>query len=207
MRSKIYTAALSLMLVLVACSFDLPHPRYQRQPTSALLPVPFPPPPARVEYVPTEPKNEGVVWVDGEWEWKGRSWSWKRGRWVVPPSADAQFSPWTTVRSGDGMLYIAQGTWRSPNGQAIAAPAAIAYGKPTAGAIVDSEGVSEHTGKSIKEDTTDEAPLPDGGVRIETKEQKKAQKAEKKAEKAEQKKEIVPTDKDKNGDGIDDDLE
>ena len=206
MVRRIYSAALTLMLVLVACGFDLHRPRYQRQPTSALEPVPFAPPPARVEYVPNQPASNGVVWIDGEWEWKGRSWSWKRGRWVVPPSPDAQFSPWATVRGADGMLFIAQGTWRSPNGQAIPAPPAISYGKPTAGAIVDSEGVSEHTGKSIKEDTTEEAPYPDGGARIESKEQKQAQKAEKKAEKAEQKK-VVPSDKDKNGDGIDDDQE
>jgi hypothetical protein len=206
MARKIYMAALSLgITAIVACGFDLPRPRYQRQPTSALAPVPFPPPPARVEYVPDEPKDDGVVWIDGEWEWKGRSWSWKRGRWVVPPSGDAQFSPWTTVRSGDGMLYIAQGTWRSATGQAIAAPPAISYGKPTAGAIVDSEGVSEHTGKSIKEDTTDE--LPDGGEKIESPAQEKAEKKEKNAEKKAVKGSVPATDKDKDGDGIDDDDE
>jgi hypothetical protein len=206
MARKFYMAALTLLITAgMACSFDLPHPRYQRQPTSALQPVPFPPPPARVEYVPDEPKNDGVVWIDGEWEWKGRSWSWKRGRWVVPPSADAEFSPWATVRSADGMLYIAQGTWRSPNGQVITAPTAISYGKPTAGAIVDSEGVSEHTGKSIKEDTTDEEP--DGGAKIESPQQKKAEKAEKKAEKKTVKGSVPPTDKDKDGDGVDDDEE
>lgn len=201
----IYTAALSVVLVVsAACGFDLPHPRYQRQPTSALTPVPFPPPPARVEYVPAEPDQEGVVWIDGEWEWKGRSWSWKRGRWVVPPSATAEFSPWATIRSADGLLYIAQGTWRSPQGLAIAAPPAISYGKPTAGAIVDSEGVSEHTGKSIKEDDTD--TLVDGGVVPESKAEKKAEKTEKKAEKKE-KGSVPPTDADKDGDGVDDDQE
>jgi hypothetical protein len=203
MARKIYMAALAFGIVgFVACGFNLPRPRYQRQPTSALSPVPFPPPPARVEYVPDQPKNEGVVWIDGEWEWKGRTWSWKRGRWVVPPTADAQFSPWTTVRSGDGMLYIAQGTWRSPDGKPITAPTALAYGKPTQGAIVDAEGVSEHTGKNIKEDVTSDT---DGGTVAETKAQKKAEKAEKKAEKADHKQ--TPTAKDKDGDGIDDDQE
>lgn len=54
------------------------------------------------------------------------------------------------------MLYLAGGTWRDAKGDPIDPPKAIAYGKPTAGALVDSEGVSEHTGKSIKEDKTDE---------------------------------------------------
>ena len=68
------------------------------------------------------------------------------------------------------MLYLAPGTWRAKGGEAIAAPKALVYGKPTAGAIVDSEGVSEHTGKSIKEDKTDEdEPSVDGGTKAEIK--------------------------------------
>ena len=68
------------------------------------------------------------------------------------------------------MLYFAPGTWRASDGQAITAPTAIAYGKPTAGALVDSQGVTEHTGKSIKE--------------VQTEEEKQQEKAEKKQKKA-----------------------
>jgi len=83
------------------------------------------------------------------------------------------------------MLYLAPSTWRGANGEAIAAPKAIAYGKPTAGSIVDSEGVSEHTGKSIKEDKTDDES--DAGTPAEIKAEKIEEKAEKKAEKAQKK--------------------
>ena len=147
--TKLY-AAISGLIVLAGCWGGLARPTYSRQTADALEPVPFPPPPARVEYVPDRPKGD-TVWIDGEWIWTGRAWSWKRGRWVVPPEG-ATFSPWSSVRSPDGMLYVASGTWRDAKGEEIDAPTAVAYGKPTAGAIVDSEGVSEHTGKSIKEE-------------------------------------------------------
>ena len=150
---------------MLACSSGLPRPPYSAQKTTDLQEVPFPPPPARVEFVPDQPNAE-CVWIDGEWEWTGRVWTWKRGRWVEP-IPNATFSPWTTVRGADGMLYLAGGTWRDAKGDAIDPPTAISYGKPTAGSLVDSEGVSEHTGRSIKEDKADETdthsifvPLP-----------------------------------------------
>ncbi len=209
MHRKLYAACIGAVAILVsiaACHAGLPRPQYVEQKTSDLKPVPFPPPPARVEFVPDEPPDHDVVWIDGEWEWAGRAWAWKRGRWVVPPP-NAGFSPWAAVRSNDGMLYIAAGTWRDTKGEAIAAPKAIAYGKPTAGAIVDSEGVSEHTGKSIKEDKTDDDDSSlDAGTKAEQKAEQKAVKAEKKAAKKEETKNVA-TDKDKDGDGIDDDQE
>ncbi|MEO8799356.1 MAG: hypothetical protein ABI551_15810 [Polyangiaceae bacterium] len=148
-------AALVLALAAfgAACSSGLPRPPYSRQLTSALEPVPYEPPPARVEYVPDRPSPD-TVWIDGEWIWSGRTWSWKRGRWVVPLT-NATFSPWTTVRAPSGMLYLAGGTWRSPDGKDLDAPPAISYGKPTVGSVVDSEGDSERTGRSIKEEKTD----------------------------------------------------
>ena len=87
------------------------------------------------------------------------------------------------------MLYLAPGTWRAvTSGKAITAPTAIAYGKPTAGALVDSEGVSEHTGKSIKEDKSDDdSSKIDAGTKAEQKAEKKAEKVEQNAEKKSQK--------------------
>ena len=43
------------LLVLFACGSRLPHPPYVQQRTEALIPVGFPPPPARVEFIPKEP--------------------------------------------------------------------------------------------------------------------------------------------------------
>ncbi|MGH7281474.1 MAG: YXWGXW repeat-containing protein [Polyangiaceae bacterium] len=149
----------AVVMTVLGCSSGLPRPPYSPQKTTDLQEVAFPPPPARVEFVPDQP-NSDSVWIDGEWEWTGRVWTWKRGRWVEPiPSAT--FSPWATVRGSDGMLYLAGGTWRDVKGNPIDPPKAISYGKPTAGSLVDSEGVSEHTGKSIKEDKTDETDKTD----------------------------------------------
>lgn len=154
-REKVlYVWPVAVLLASVACSSGLPRPPYAPQKTDALVPVPFPPPPARVEFVPDRP-NSDCVWIDGEWEWTGRVWTWKRGRWVEPVPYTT-FSPWTTVRGSDGVLYLASGTWRDTKGNEVQAPRAIAYGKPTAGALVDSEGVSEHTGRNIKEDKGEE---------------------------------------------------
>ena len=186
MHRKVYAACI-VLIALGACRAGLPRPPYAEQTSADLKQVPFPPPPARVEFVPDEPSSD-AVWIDGEWEWFGRAWAWKRGRWVVPP-AEAAFSPWTTVRGADGMLYLAPGTWRAvTSGKAITAPTAIAYGKPTAGALVDSEGVSEHTGKSIKEDKSDDdSSKIDAGTKAEQKAEKKAEKVEQNAEKKSQK--------------------
>ncbi|MEO8878331.1 MAG: YXWGXW repeat-containing protein [Polyangiaceae bacterium] len=153
-RTALALAGFAGLAAIAACSSGLPRPPYVGQPTSALGQVPYEPPPARVEAIPDRPSPD-TVWIDGEWQWAGRAWSWKRGRWVVPPEKTA-YSPWTSVRSGDGMLYFAPGTWRDASGVAIAAPPAISYGKPTRGAIVNSDGVNENTGRNIKETQTAE---------------------------------------------------
>src|SRR5690242_2735513 len=81
----------------VACGMRrLPAPPFTSQPTSALEAVPYPPPPALVEWVPPKPDG-AAVWIDGEWMWQSGRWTWKRGRWVRPPPG-ARFAPWTTVR-------------------------------------------------------------------------------------------------------------
>ncbi len=122
-------------LVFGGCGLRrLPHPRWVMQPTSALVEVPYPPPAARVEFVPKQP-SDSAVWVDGEWTWNGRRWGWRAGRWVVPPldratplHLTAAFSPWVAVRSGDGTLYVAEGTWRDTRGVDIPEPPPLAVG-------------------------------------------------------------------------------
>lgn len=117
----------------------LPAPPYVEQPTSALTEVPYPPPPARAEAVPPEPKDEGAVWLDGEWTWQTRRWAWKPGRWVKPPSG-ARFSPWTTVRDRTGTLYFAAGRWRDAKGAEISEPEPLAVGGPAPAAVISPEG-------------------------------------------------------------------
>jgi hypothetical protein len=149
-------------LALVDCgSPRLAHPRYVGHPTSALIEVPYPPPPARVEYVP-DPPQSGAVWVDGEWSWRGRRWAWRSGRWVIVPP-DAAFSPWTSVRNGDGTLYFAPGTWRNAKGEELRAPQALALGSASPGSVVDPEGDIEPTGRNL-----DDSDVGDGGIRHRT---------------------------------------
>lgn len=133
------SAVLSLAAFAFACgSAELPSPDYTKHPTSALVEIPYPPPPARIEAVPEEPDGD-VVWIDGEWLWQSRRWSWKPGRWIHPP-AGARFSPWTTVRDRIGTLYVASGTWRNPAGAEVPEPAPLAIGGPAPAAIVTPEG-------------------------------------------------------------------
>ncbi|HSY20645.1 MAG TPA: YXWGXW repeat-containing protein [Polyangiaceae bacterium] len=166
MRFVIRTAAVPLaaaLAVVAACAGSLPRPAYVAQTTDALAPVPYPPPPARVETVPAEPRP-GAVWIDGEWVWQGRLFAWRRGRWVMPPEG-ARFAPWTTVRGEDGTVYFAGGTWRDARNQLVPDPPALAVAKSTGGAIIDLEGHEEVTGHTVRESQgAGSAAETDGGT-------------------------------------------
>lgn len=141
-------------VLFFSCGTRLPHPPYAPHPTSALVEVRFPPPPARAEAVPAQPSND-AVWVDGEWTWRRRKWAWAPGSWVVVPPGGS-FSPWTVVRDDNGTLFHAAGTWRNARGEAVPAPKPIAFGEAPSGAVVDPEGEIEHPGRNI----APERPLP-----------------------------------------------
>jgi hypothetical protein len=146
---------------LLACVGTLPHPTYVEQPASALMEVGYPPPPARVEFIPKQPARN-AVWIDGEWQWQGRRWSWRVGRWVVPPT-DAEFAPWMMVRGADGTVYYATGTWRNHRHEEVAEPATLAMGRPSISDVPDPEGELEKTGPSIRtSDTRDGGNALDG---------------------------------------------
>ena len=124
--------------VVVACgSGRLPAPSYEGQPTSALVQVPYPPPPARAEQVPKAPNGKSV-WIDGEWTWQARRWAWKKGRWVVPPPS-AKWSPWTVTRDRTGVMWAASGVWRDSKGNEVDENVS-ATGKSSVTTIVDPEG-------------------------------------------------------------------
>lgn len=124
---------------IIACGMSrLPAPSYVEQPTSALTAVPYPPPPARVETVPKQPREE-AVWIDGEWLWQGRRWAWKPGRWVVVPTG-ARFAPWTSVRDKTGGLYVAMGVFRDPKGSALEDPTPLLTARARSGPLVSPEG-------------------------------------------------------------------
>ncbi len=110
--------ALTALPVLGACLRSLPRPPTRApSPDDATLEVPYPPPPARVETVPAKP-GDGVVWVDGQWDWDGRDYRWLGGAWVKPiPSGF--FVPWITKRREDGRLFFARAGWHAADGKVI----------------------------------------------------------------------------------------
>src|SRR5262245_46896484 len=97
-------SAMSIFAVVALASSDcspyLPEPPAAAQPTSALIEVDFPPPPARVELLPPRPSSN-TIWVKGEWVWAGRRWSWRPGAWVIPPEG-AAYARHVLVRRADG---------------------------------------------------------------------------------------------------------
>jgi hypothetical protein len=134
-----FSTAVVLAGAALACgSKRLPEPAYVGHPTSALVQVPYPPPPARVEFIPDKPNDE-AVWIDGEWVWQGRRYGWKPGRWVVPPR-EAAFAPWTAVRDMLGTLYVAEGAWRDRKGNELPPPPILGTGAPSQGAVTYPEG-------------------------------------------------------------------
>ena len=158
---------------LLACGASrLPAPPYVAHPTEALQQVAYPPPPARVEFVPPSPKS-GAVWLDGEWTWQTDRWAWKRGRWVVPP-ANARYSPWTSSRDRTGTLYVAEGKWRDDRLKELPEPAPLAAGSTRGGAVTNAEGdtltatpnvpLTTAPGIPGSSDMPDSGLLPDVGI-------------------------------------------
>ena len=137
-----------MAISLVACGGSLPHPPYAPQTTDALIPVSVPPPPGRVERVPSKPLGADA-WVDGEWALRGGRWYWLLGRWVRTPKG-ARFSPWVMVRDADGSPYYAPGTWKTAQGLPCSPPAALSYGAASDEAVYDAEGQIDDTGGVIK---------------------------------------------------------
>ena len=99
------------------CSSSLSRPPSGPLPADAMVEVPYPPPPGRVETVPAQ-KKSAEVWIDGQWEWSGRDWRWVPGTWMVPPP-HAYFTPWTTKHDPDGRLLFAPAAWRGKDGKPV----------------------------------------------------------------------------------------
>jgi hypothetical protein len=141
---------IGLAFAFAACGSRLPRPSYTEQPSSALVEVDYPPPPARVEFVPARPKPN-AVWLNGEWIWAGRRWAWRPGGWVVPPP-EAAFARMVVVRRSDGRLFAAAGTWRNARGAEVPAPEFEKISPSSSSAVVNSEGEVEPTAADIHAD-------------------------------------------------------
>lgn len=128
----------------VGCSGALPAPKLTEHPARAYLPVPFPPPPARPEFVPRE-LDPKAVWIDGEWRWRGIRWGWIYGRWVRPRPG-AAWAPFSWRRARDGELLVAPGTWRDAAGRALPHPLALRIAGADEGDVLEDEGLLEDVG-------------------------------------------------------------
>jgi hypothetical protein len=104
-----------------ACGSSLPAPTLAEHARETYVEVPYPPPAALAETVPPRPRVENVVWLDGDWRFRGKSYAWRRGGWVVPPS-DARYAPSREVYLPDGRLIFAPGTWYDAQHRALPPP-------------------------------------------------------------------------------------
>jgi hypothetical protein len=118
-------AAAAIGAIVVACSSSLPTPKTGPHPpnVTSYIEVPFPPPAAHVEVIPPKPR-EGAVWMDGEWDWEGKSWVWESGGWITPPEK-AYLAPWVTYRQDNGKLLFAPGSWHTDDGAVVQKPALL----------------------------------------------------------------------------------
>ncbi|HKQ69639.1 MAG TPA: YXWGXW repeat-containing protein [Polyangiaceae bacterium] len=133
--------------LVLACGSSIPAPRYAQQPTSALVEVDYPAPPARVEFVPARPTST-AVWVRGEWQWQGRRWAWKPGAWIEAPE-NASYAAWVEVRNREGKLFYASGTWRNAQGEEVSAPPPIRQARARSTTVVSADGEMEPTGEDV----------------------------------------------------------
>lgn len=139
------TCVLSLGLTVAACGDSArPEPAFVTQPADAFVPVPYPPPPARVEYAPPSPR-QGAVWIGGEWDFRFRRWVWTYGRWVVAPQR-ARYAAWRLRREANGDLSFAVGSWRDSQGRQVDAPAPLATASARENAVIEEDGTKQQVG-------------------------------------------------------------
>ena len=108
-------AAILLFAAGCATTSSLPLPRTGPHVGDEPLVVPFPPPPAKVQVIPARPEQKDLVWIDGQWLWKGRRWAWQDGQWEEPLK-DGYYALPTTVMLADGSIAYFAGDWHRDSG-------------------------------------------------------------------------------------------
>lgn len=123
-------------------SSSRPGPTVAPQPTEAFVPVPFPPPPGRVEFVPRSPRPE-ALWIGGEWDFRFGRWAWTHGRWETPPAGARVYTPWSLRRDARGELWFAPGAWRDARGDVVEANQPLATGSARDRAVLEEDGTQQ----------------------------------------------------------------
>jgi hypothetical protein len=115
--------ALVAALVL-GCARPLPVPPSGDHGGTEPMPVPYPPPAARVDIIPYPPEEFArPAWIDGQWVWRGRRWVWEEGRWIDLAPNQVYAKP-MIVRRSDGQLVWFAGTLRTaPSPSSVVVPA------------------------------------------------------------------------------------
>jgi hypothetical protein len=139
-RSLVVSSAVggaAVFALFAACSSSLPTPKTGPHPPkiTSYIEVPFPPPAAHVEVVPSKPRD-GAVWMDGEWDWEGKNWVWETGGWIMPPG-NAYLAPWITYRQGNGKLLFAPGSWLTNDGKVMPKPAVLVSAESSLEAVAE----------------------------------------------------------------------
>jgi hypothetical protein len=97
--------------LLVSCGASRAEAPRGAHPESDAVSVPYPPPPAKVEEVPSRP-NPACVWIDGYWDFTDR-WEWQPGEWVIP-QPHCRLAP-VELRRQTGLLLYARPRWYPDN--------------------------------------------------------------------------------------------
>jgi len=106
------------LVILLGCGSSLPLPESVEPPASAFVEVPYPPPAALAETLVRKPDQPDVVWVDGEWLFRGSTYAWQRGGWVLPPKK-ARYAKSKVVFARDGRVLFAAAGWYAENGEPL----------------------------------------------------------------------------------------
>jgi hypothetical protein len=107
-----------MAILLAACAGSLNGPTIVEHPRESYIEVPYPPPAALAETVPPRPDMANLVWVDGDWTFRGKSYAWRRGGWFVPPPG-ASYAPSKISYRRDGRLLFAPSAWYDPQRQVL----------------------------------------------------------------------------------------
>lgn len=101
-----------------ACGGSLPEPARIEHPADSYEEVPYPPPAALAETVPPRPNADDLVWLEGDWVFRGRSYAWVRGGWVVAPK-NARYAISKVLYTSDGRVLFAKASWYDTQGQKL----------------------------------------------------------------------------------------
>jgi hypothetical protein len=112
LRALVRTVRASwLVLPFVSgCGGSLNGPVLVEHPRDSYIEVPYPPPAALAETVPDRPEIPNLVWLDGDWTFRGKAYAWRRGGWFIAP-AGARYAPSKISYLNDGRLLFAPAAW------------------------------------------------------------------------------------------------